>query len=298
MAFRNIGTPAGEFSEDSIKRYLKVYFPQWLKTYNFENYTNHVFNSEIAINCKVDLDLLTNGQEQYSLEKKKAKNNFITVELLTIGHFIKWLENAFKYLSEGNEHLTFHYYKEWFEAYDSKNIDFITDLKNNKDLGIPQFRYLMMGKFDTLTKEETMYFLTVMYLDFVNIQEFLHDRFEPIPKEKKKKEVTINNFFPRVAPETVEAIQEEFKDLAIGKNMAILIYLLDKEHKIVFIDDSDRKKGSRLHFVRAFTGEDLEKINAVNNHLEGSTGELKKINKNDSAYIDIAKRLKQIVSSG
>lgn len=111
--------------------------------------------------------------------------------------------------------------------------------------------------------------------------------------------VDLKEFFPSLSDEKVLKIQNEFKALDIGKHMAILIYLLDKKYSLVFIDDSDRKKRSRLHFVRAFTKKKLKDIKAVGNYLEGSTGELKKIHKKtDPAYIEISERLKQIVSNG
>jgi len=302
MGFQNIGCPADEYSEEAIKNYLKIYFPQWLTTYNFEDYSNHIFNAETN-KSKVNLDLLRSDQQQYLFEKKKANNNFITTELLNLGHFIEWIEEAFKIISETSHHPDFFRYKKWFETKDERNTysnqDFLSDLKNKKRLSEPQFEDIIYNKIDSLSKHESMYFLTLMYLDFVKIQEFLQTKFEPLPKKKKQKEIIkLSDFFPKVKEEKIEAIQLEFKNLKIGKQMAILIYLLSKKYNLLFIDDNDRKKGSRLHFVRTFTDKKLGDIKAIGNYLEGTTGELKKIRTDDKAYIDISKRLEKIVSNG
>ncbi len=190
MGFQNIGCPAGkEFTGNSIKQYLKVYFPQWLNTYNFENYTNFIFNAEIN-NTKVNLDLLQDDQQQYLLEKKKAKNSFVTAELLNLGHFIEWIEKAFINILETTQDPDFFRYKQWFEANDGFYSDstqkFLLDLKSKTPLSAPQFDDIIFNKIDSLSKDEATYFLTLMYLDFVKIQGFLHSKFEPIPKEKPK----------------------------------------------------------------------------------------------------------------
>lgn len=107
-------------------------------------------------------------------------------------------------------------------------------------------------------------------------------------------QAALKSYFPGIEVEKVNEIQRVFKDLPIGKDMAILIYLLTTEHKILVIDENNRKTGSRLHFLRAFTGRNLERSGGIGNFIEGGTGNLK-VEKNDPAYIKISKRLEQMV---
>lgn len=108
---------------------------------------------------------------------------------------------------------------------------------------------------------------------------------------------TLKSFFPNIEDTKVNEIQNEFKDLAIGKEMAILIYLLTKEKKILIIDDNNKNTSSRLHFLRAFTGKNLKRSGGIGNFIEGTTGELKEkvSKKDDPTYIKISQRLDKMV---
>lgn len=105
---------------------------------------------------------------------------------------------------------------------------------------------------------------------------------------------TLKSFFPNIDDKTVNDIQSEFKDLAIGKEMAILIYLLTKDKKILIIDENNKNSGSRLHFLKAFTGKELKRSGGISNFIEGTTGNLKVI-ENDPSFIKISQRLDKMV---
>lgn len=107
--------------------------------------------------------------------------------------------------------------------------------------------------------------------------------------------IDLKSFFINSKQSTIEILQKEFKTLK-GKRMAILIFLLT-EKGIISMDNNDRKKSSRIHFVRLFTEKEHPHINLINNYFVSVTGELKSIGKKDPVYLDIEKRLNKIVSN-
>lgn len=117
-----------------------------------------------------------------------------------------------------------------------------------------------------------------------------------IKKEDDKQEVELRDFFiEKVSNETIAELQRKFKDLR-GKEMAILIHLLN-ERKIVVIDNNDRKYRSRLPFVKKFTGNrKLKRIDSVNKYLDYDNN-FKNINVNDPKYIQTKDKLEKVVSS-
>lgn len=120
-----------------------------------------------------------------------------------------------------------------------------------------------------------------------------------IEKEKSRKAniPSLKLFFKDdIKFEVIEKIQNEFKGLR-NKEMAILIYLLNKNHQIISFDNNQRNKKSRIHFVRALTGEKLQNINGVNNYFEPITGETT-VNERDESFLAIRKQLNKIVSNG
>ena len=119
--------------------------------------------------------------------------------------------------------------------------------------------------------------------------------------EEKEKSTKINTpledfFLDKASPEKIKAIQEKFKGLK-GKEMAILIYLLNKRYDLVSIDNTQKSKKSRIHFVRALTGKEIKEINGINNFFISITGETD-VNKDDEAFLLIEKQLKEMVSNG
>ena len=121
----------------------------------------------------------------------------------------------------------------------------------------------------------------------------INELFEEINTNPNK---SLKHFFTSVTDDKViEKIQSEFRGFT-GKRMAILIYLLEKEHKILCIDNNDRKRSSRKHFVNNLTNKNYKSIQDVNAFFESVSGNLKNINKDDSQYKTIKEELDKIVS--
>lgn len=90
-------------------------------------------------------------------------------------------------------------------------------------------------------------------------------------------------------------IQSQFKS-ETGKQMAILIHLLE-ENKLLNIDNNDRKRKSRLWFVRVFTCQfELEQINSISNYLD-IDNKLKRIGKQDKQFKRINSALNNIINA-
>lgn len=257
MGFINIGCPAGELTEDSIKSHLRVYFPQWLMTYNCDNYTTNIFNSEIAINNQIDLNLLKSDQKEYYNKKSKIINDYVSAELIGAGYLIEWTKEAFKYLGGGNDVFG---YKQRFESYDHDNTSMrIAKLKDSKPL-TPQDIVPVFNKLDSLPNEKAMYFLAVMYLDLVNSQEFLNSKFIPLPENKEPPEIKLSDFFPNLSPEQIENIKIEFSN-SRGVEMACFIHQMFIDDRLVLIKNS--KKNALTKFCRDFAQISTKEYEAV-----------------------------------
>jgi hypothetical protein len=79
--------------------------------------------------------------------------------------------------------------------------------------------------------------------------------------------------------------------------MAILIYFLEKKYRILSIDNNDRKKYSRKHFVNTLTNKNHKGIQGINFYFEAVSGDLKRINENDISFKTIKNQLDAIVSN-
>jgi len=255
MGFQNIGVPTMEHTKQNIETYLKIYFRQWINTYNFKDYTNHIYNAEIN-KREVDANLLLTNQESYALEQKKTINGFVTLELITISETLLWIEKAFKSNSETNRHPDFFRFKKQFETKDNYNEhstqDFLLNLKNKKPLSESQFDSYLFKKISNLTDNEILYFLTLMYLDFIKIKEFLKSKFEPIPKRKENKsetkETSLNDFFNNLKIEEIENLKSTFQECR-GIEMACFIHQLVKDEYLFLIKNSNKKSLKRFCFT-------------------------------------------------
>jgi len=115
-------------------------------------------------------------------------------------------------------------------------------------------------------------------------------------KELPNSKLVLKDFFNReVNDDIINSIKDKFNAFK-NKEMAILIYLLNKNN-LIEIDNNNRKEKSRIHFVRSLTGIHYGNIKGVNNYLTSVKGELKKINVEDIQYISIEKQLEKIVSN-
>lgn len=122
---------------------------------------------------------------------------------------------------------------------------------------------------------------------------------ESITNAKITKEFRITEFSEffeeSVSKKLIVEIQKEFNGY-INKDMAILIYLLDKEHKLIAIHNQSKGK-SRKSFVESLTKKQYKSIQSINKYFEATTEVLKTIGATDSSYIQIKKKLDKIVCS-
>ena len=115
-------------------------------------------------------------------------------------------------------------------------------------------------------------------------------------KETLFKPTELKLFFNEdVSNKLIGKLKKEFKGY-INKDMAILIYLLDKVHGLITIHNTSKGK-TRKSFVESLSGKQHKSIQSINNHFQAVTEVLKTIGENDSSYIEIKNKLDKIVSS-
>lgn len=115
----------------------------------------------------------------------------------------------------------------------------------------------------------------------------------PQRSEKPKPELKLNEFFVKdVSIETIKTIQTEFKELE-GKELAILIYLLHKEHQIIEILTNSNSKG-RKGFVKCLKEIDNPTMQSVNKCFTANTDDLI-YSKDDLVFQSLNKRLTKII---
>ena len=110
---------------------------------------------------------------------------------------------------------------------------------------------------------------------------------------KQKPELKLNEFFIKeVSSDAIEAIQTEFRELE-GKDLAILIYLLHKEHQIIEILTNSRTKG-RKGFVKCLKETDNPTMQKVNKCFTPNTDDLI-YSKDDLVFQSLNKRLTKTI---
>jgi hypothetical protein len=115
----------------------------------------------------------------------------------------------------------------------------------------------------------------------------------PQQTEKPKPELKLKDFFIKeVSSDTIEAIQTEFRELE-GKDLAILIYLLHKEHKIIELLTNSKTKG-RKSFVKCLTETDNPSMQGVNKCFAANTDDLI-YSKDDLVFQSLNKRLTETI---
>lgn len=114
----------------------------------------------------------------------------------------------------------------------------------------------------------------------------------PQPIETKP-ELKLKDFFIKeVSSNTIEAIQTEFRELE-GKDLAILIYLLHKEHEIIEILTNSKTKG-RSSFVKSLKENDKQSMQKVNKCFVANTDDLI-YSKDDLVFKSLNKRLTETI---
>lgn len=128
-------------------------------------------------------------------------------------------------------------------------------------------------------------------------KEILFKAYFKLKEKPQQRNITLEDFFTdEVSQELIMAIQEKFKDLR-GKEMAILIYILHKKYSLIYLDNNQRNKKSRIHFVRALTETEIKTIKGINNFFQPITAETT-VNEKDEVFVKLDEQLKEIVSNG
>jgi hypothetical protein len=126
------------------------------------------------------------------------------------------------------------------------------------------------------------------FLEFINSKEL-----PPQPIVKQKPELKLNDFFIKdFSSDIIIEIQAEFKDLE-GKDLAILIYLLHREHKIIEILTNSNTKG-RKGFVKCLKETDNPTMQKVNKCFVSNTDDLI-YSKDDLVFQSLYKRLTKTI---
>lgn len=231
MGFGILGHPSGELTEENIKFDLKVYFNIWLKDLNFENYQNTVFGLDLKIHSRTDTKSILN--ENVLIEKKRNINNHIFWELKSLNGLTKWIESIFDFY--GLDKYNLQSYKNQFEVNDknlnsSKTCNLISSLKNQNHVSVMKESLLIHQKINGSSKSEILYFCIIMYLDFLNIEEFLDSKFDhSLPKEIK--------------------LQPKTKNLSINQIALKLVYegaSLPRDKAMKIINDYGHSSGEKL----------------------------------------------------
>jgi len=210
------------------------------------------------------------------------KNKYIEYRTKTKGEAFFGLGWFFDVLDEVLKEL-FNYFNETeqneFEAFETKSIQV-------NDIG-EAVKLFQSGKFQKFT-------LPNSFLNPSTIPP--QTNIEPLPPqqtEKPKPELKLKDFFIKeVSSDTIEAIQTEFRELE-GKDLAILIYLLHKEHKIIEILTNSKTKG-RKSFVKCLTETDNPSMQGVNKCFAANTDDLI-YSKDDLVFQSLNKRLTKII---
>lgn len=117
--------------------------------------------------------------------------------------------------------------------------------------------------------------------------------------ESKKQSVQLSDFLnDKTNYKLFQEIQDNFKDFE-GKRLAILIYLLQEECKIISII-SNSKTHSRKQFIQLFKDDSsFDKFQAVNKYIDPFTNELNlpTLKESDADYINIKEKLKKIIEN-
>lgn len=197
--------------------------------------------------------------------------------------FPVYYKKCFKFLTEDNR-------KELFEHNKKTKTELIEiHIKNEKQLFNES--QLIFDEFDeweipTINQIEKA---ASYYQDWLekSLNNILHST------QKKKKLNLIDFFNEEISEKTINKIKSEFKDYD-GKRMAILIYLLQSDYKIITVI-SNSKVQSRISFVRLLKENDnISNISSINKVFDTNTDNLS-LYDTDAEFIDFKEKLSQIL---
>lgn len=116
---------------------------------------------------------------------------------------------------------------------------------------------------------------------------------KPQQNEKPKAELKLKDFFIEdFSSDSILEIQNKFKKLE-GKDLAILIYLLHKEYKIIEVLTHSKTKG-RKGFIKCLKETDNPKMSKVNKCFVPNTDDLS-YSKDDLIFQSLNKRLTKTI---
>lgn len=119
------------------------------------------------------------------------------------------------------------------------------------------------------------------------------DETKPKENEKLIKKQFKDFFYSDTKLEIIKSIQNNYKDEK-GKKMAYLIYLLDKEFKIIKYTLDD-KNCSRKHFVESLVNKEIT-MSGINKVFETHSTDLRNSKYyNDNAFINLKRELTDII---
>lgn len=305
MGFAITGHPSmeSELTEDRIRLNLNVYTSSWLNGLNYSNYKDNVFKIDLRL-FKSEITDFNYNSDDSIVKEAKFKNDYIIWELKTLEGLIQWIESVFTFY--GFEKFNISEYQNQYE--NEKDVSKLHDLLNNEKNSILQQACLINDLFTSnVTTTSDDYFLlyvsVLLYIDYNKIHEFLKSEYKVgLPLEnrksnKKNNSFSFKDFFKkddRINLKKILKIKEKYKEYD-GKELAILIYLLDKKFQILDTDTSGRTK---IGFVRALKDlgmKDLKEINSVTNQFKGGTGELIYFNETNSSVMKTFAELEKII---
>jgi hypothetical protein len=234
---------------------------------------------------KDNLPEIFKHKQQYIEYRTKTHKTFLSLE-----HFINELDEVTKSL--------FDYFKETdyneFEAFETKAIQTNNFSVVSKALRDMEDVFILMGD----NEKEKNRILEKRF--FENKNNILSKQISEIGKlpqqdEKHNPSLKFKDFFIKeVSDDTITAIQTEFNKLE-GKDLAILIYLLHKEYKIVEILTNSKTKG-RKGFVKCLKETDNPAMQKVNKCFIPNTDNLI-YSKDDLVFQSLNKRLTEKITN-
>jgi hypothetical protein len=251
---------------------------------------------------KDDLPEIFKHKQQYIEYRTKTHKTFLSLE-----DFINELDEVTKSL--------FDYFKETdyneFEAFENKtvqanNIPEMMGFLNDKKAVKISFRDVlksirdMQDSFILLGDNEKEKNRILEKRFFENKNNILSKQISEIGKlphqdEKHNPSLKFKDFFIKeVSDDTITAIQTEFNELE-GKDLAILIYLLHKENKIIEILTNSKTKG-RKGFVKCLKETDNPAMQKVNKCFIPNTDDLI-YSEDDLVFRSLNKRLTEKITN-
>lgn len=113
-------------------------------------------------------------------------------------------------------------------------------------------------------------------------------------KLDSRKKITFDDFFKsEIEDKKRKIIKEKYKNL-VGKQLAILIYLLQSEFKVIEIYPHSKDR-SRSHFVKVLTANNEIKMQGINKYFDASTDKIN-VREEDQDYATLKSELNALLN--